>query len=340
MTFRKNYFIPFVLVSLFACKGASQVHSVSPADPLEEPNQVGKQSHELSGQSQITMWSGKSGPEYCHAGIKQFQTKSDSIQRFSKKTLLGHARQFEVEGRLQEAIWLYQVLGRHHKAEALRATLESILSEEPLEEIPHDFGGAGTVPKMVLRFNHNVDALFKPDVIDRSSMSWANSSHEAAVYKMDQFLGTNIVPMTLYRHVRLPNGEVLKGSLQYWMKSGVTHGRNTDASSSNFPAMKVLDYVTANADRKDLNFLFWPDLERLVAIDNGFAFVWDGCGEPTEIVHFLNLSPKLKERFQQMDEDHLEHTLSVLVEGEITPEQVHKMVLRIRSLRDQIKESR
>ena len=318
--------------SIYALSGSNSTETVEYsklAQPIQSPQLI----KQKSSQTLEKTWSGESGDDYCRLNFDQFETKSNLSQNWSKKSILRHARSLEKEGLLQESIWLYNFLGRYSKASRLEVKLKNILNEDPIEQVDHNFT-EGSVPKILLKFRYDIYAIFKPEVIHSGQMNWLTSTNEAVVYEIDHFLGTNIVPMTVLRHVRLPNNEILYGSVQYWIKNGLSHGRASHANTYDFPAMKVLDYVIANGDRKDANFLFLTDLEKLIAIDNGNAFMIDSCGEPNEIFKFLNLNPHLKGHFQHLDPDGLDSSLS----SELPQEQIHKIKLRIQHLKEQISE--
>jgi hypothetical protein len=229
-----------------------------------------------------SIWDG-SGPGFCRLTYSVLD-KNEAFKSLKKNTISTDklqklAKSYRASLRWQEAIWLYEDLGDPdslYEADRLKADLRRVLSSSQYVVLKSKASG-GTVAKTILQFSNGIEAIFKEDT-KSTGQYWGDAEAEAATYELDQLVNARVVPMTILKTV------------------------------------KGLDYLTGNMDRKVANFLYLPELDRLVAIDNGLGlkslstvkelagpkvFIpkdFARCGVARNIVKFLKNAPALKER--------------------------------------------
>lgn len=99
------------------------------------------------------------------------------------------------------------------------------------------------------------------------------AQREVAAYRVDQILGTNLVPETVYRTI-----DKVKGSLQRFVSGALPdyeYRRTANARSLTLDELHrftVLDVLIGNADRHRGNYMRVVADGRPVAIDHGYAF--------------------------------------------------------------------
>jgi len=227
-----------------------------------------------------TQYTGDAG-SYCSlpASYSQFPVNESLPSASSLPTLRSTAQSLVNQNRLQEAIWLYQDDPQGAQtASDLKQQLYSILSTQSYTVENSNLGGA--YEKYILDFQNGIKAVFKPtnDVYP-----------EYTAYQLDQLGQFGIVPMVVVRTV---NGR--QGTVQYFL-NGMSAGDVSQISSTNFRRMVIFDYLMRNRDRDTSNFLYWSDLNRVVAIDNGASF-FRSCGIPDEIKKHLAIEKTLAQR--------------------------------------------
>lgn len=147
-------------------------------------------------------------------------------------------------------------------------------------------------------------AVYKPSRGQRPLWDFAPTTlahREVAAYLVDQALGWNLVPPTVYRR----RGPVGAGSLQLFVEHNPEyHYFNiTQEDRQRLRPVALFDLMINNADRKGSHILFDPD-GHLWLIDHGLCFheeeklrtvVWDFAGEslPPELLADLR-------KFRQM----------------------------------------
>jgi len=139
---------------------------------------------------------------------------------------------------------------------------------------------------------------------------------EVAAYKVDEILGLNNVPPTVYREV-----EGRSGSVQLWMEKTTKEvdrrKKGTpppDATSWNRQShdMRVFDNLINNIDRNQSNILIDKDWN-LWLIDHTRSFAMDESLPTPEKVS--RCSRSLYNALKQMDEDLVRETLAPLLLG-------------------------
>jgi len=117
----------------------------------------------------------------------------------------------------------------------------------------------------------------------------ANSlaGREVAAYRLSEFLGWNLVPLTVFR----AEGPFGPGSLQQYIEYNPNyHYFNfKPADKERLRPVALFDLLINNADRKGSHVFFQKRTRHLYAIDHGLCFhaedklrtvIWDFAGEP------------------------------------------------------------
>jgi hypothetical protein len=141
---------------------------------------------------------------------------------------------------------------------------------------------AGINPTYKVSFDGKIQGIFKPD----NAKSLGSGKIEAFAYDLDQMLGFNLIPPTVFR--KDMNGGILKagsiecqvklsGSVQKFMEGA----KHYESSKSQSDKMRLLDYLINNCDRHKNNVMKMVDesgnITGQVAIDNGLAFNYKYC---------------------------------------------------------------
>jgi hypothetical protein len=217
------------------------------------------------------------------------------------------------EGRLQEAIWILFENGSHEaleEAKQLEAKLARILEEGNYKTVPKKL--AGTTKKALLDFGGGIYGIFKYSSGNPESHWWSNEKAEVGAYVLSTLLRLNVVPMTLIREIE--GGE--RGTIQYFFSEAVP-GKLIHAAARNFARLKVLDFLTSNVDRKTENYLYWPEQDWVIGIDNGAGFVDHQCGSSEEIRKFMEEVPDVKAAIMMLHEHDIEKELGPYVNNKI-----------------------
>lgn len=133
-------------------------------------------------------------------------------------------------------------------------------------------------------------AVYKPQKGEQPLWDFpANSlaGREVSAYRLSEFLGWNLVPLTLFR-ADAPLGP---GSLQQYIEYNPNyHYFNfRPADKEKLRPVALFDHLSNNADRKGSHVFFQKRSHRLYAIDHGLCFhaedklrtvIWDFGGEP------------------------------------------------------------
>lgn len=224
------------------------------------------------------------------------------------------------EGRPQEAIWTLSNSATFAQEVAEeRQKLRQVLETDSFEITDKKPGGSN--PKKVIRFANGVEAIFKPNT---ENTTYVSVEGEMAAYELDDLLDFRVVPMTVRREV---NG--VSGSLQYFL-SKVEGGKTEYISHPYFKRLKVLDYLISNRDRQIGNLMYWPEGDRLVAIDNGATFQDRECDQAEVIKGYLTYENQLKMKINQVSLEAVRNRLSPILEKT----KVDRVLDRISKLKD------
>ncbi len=205
-------------------------------------------------------------------------------------------------GKLQEAIWAANEDDMHGEAEQIKSALKDLLENGTATTIQTKAvtGISGITDSAVLTFRADakeVKAIFKVDggtkFVSRTSVAKdhsqlavyaADANSEAAAFAFDEFLGLDVVPYTIAR----PMGEAGLGSLQVMVANPIS-GKDLETARgdpyldyrsttkpekqwSSYVHLALLDFIIGNSDRHSNNWLYLPELKRVVAIDHGLSF--------------------------------------------------------------------
>ncbi len=250
--------------------------------------QTSRNLHQLAS----SLWQGRT--HHCQIPLVDLTTlkqRSPSITDLqnSKKLNRGErrklAQEFESSGRLQEAIWLYAEAGKpedRSKSVDLEHRLKQILESGPFTVSDKQLGGS--YPKKLLLFEEGISGVFKKATYDE----FANPKAEVAAYWIDhELLETHLVPMTVERTI-----EGVPGTVQVFIKNASDEIPES-IFANNFPELTLFDHIMGNQDRKLGNILFIPDLNRVVAIDNGAGLNFIPCHDSADILRFAYNLPRV-----------------------------------------------
>lgn len=178
------------------------------------------------------------------------------------------------EARLQEAAWAARALGDTARADAILATLDSVLRSPPLLAKPRDPETQGVSYTFRLHHEGGVSSIFKVDGSDLFCPS-CGTGREVAVYRVDRLLGLDLTPMTVERAI-VQDGDTLRGSAMYFV-SGAS--RPTDVGAAKPDLLRFMDAVIGNSDRHGGNWLVRTD-GSVAAIDHNRAFEYRPTTRP------------------------------------------------------------
>ncbi|HUG42050.1 MAG TPA: hypothetical protein VMM12_16400 [Longimicrobiales bacterium] len=169
-------------------------------------------------------------------------------------------------GRLQEAAWAAREAGDTARAERLLARLDTLLRAAPLDARPLAIEDQGVSYTFRLRHGGGVESIFKVDGSDIFCAS-CGASREVAVYRIDQLLGLDLAPMTVFRTL-VRDGDTLRGSAMYFVHGAL---RPADLGRRKPDRLRLLDAIVGNSDRHGSNWLVRDD-GSVVAIDHNRSF--------------------------------------------------------------------
>lgn len=172
-------------------------------------------------------------------------------------------------------------------------------------------------------------AVYKPQKGEQPLWDFpANSlaGREVSAYRLSEFLGWKLVPLTLFR-ADAPLGP---GSLQQYIEYNPRyHYFNfRPADKEKLRPVALFDHLSNNADRKGSHVLFQKRSHRLYAIDHGLCFhaedklrtvIWDFAGEP--------LPAELLPGLQALSQDPADFLAEWL-----QPEEISALLMRARRL--------
>lgn len=204
-------------------------------------------------------------------------------------------------GRLQEAVWTFNKAGRRDLAERLAERIKDFLEHEKIVDIePNRFSTQGA---LIVTFRNGLKATLKNDWKDRDQA-------EVVTYQVDEMLGADVIPITIWRKNLIPtlkrfDGSLgrrelgnAQGALQLWIED--LKDAKVDCRMGKYPkdkkwgALYLVDYFTQQFDRQGGN-AGWRPGQHLVGVDNsisGTAELLDGNDQEGYAPAF-DLSPDL-----------------------------------------------
>ncbi|MBS1982787.1 MAG: hypothetical protein JST16_01330 [Bdellovibrionales bacterium] len=227
------------------------------------------------------------------------------------------------ESRPTEAAWVLADAGRVDDARKLLAGVEQQLQTGQVVGPLLSIDNENLTETYVVALDNGLHGVFKPDpeywrkkCINNCFAS--NSQHEIAAYRMDNLLGTFVVPPTVPRTI-----QGMKGSLQYFVKGAADPELNP--KTTNESAMRLLDYIIFNRDRHLGNWLNFEG--RAVGIDHGLTFEATGTtghyhGLPRTKAAYQN--PGLYESMRKVSDGEIRSTLKGWVEPRLIEDVVNK----------------
>ena len=177
-------------------------------------------------------------------------------------------------GRLQEAAWMAREAGDTATATILLARLDSILRSAPLTARPLGIESQGVSYTFRLGYGGGVDGIFKVDGSDIFCSS-CGAHREVAVYRIDQLLGFDLTPMTVFHDID-HEGDRLTGSTMYFVHGAA---RPSDVGRKKPDRLRIFDAIIGNSDRHSGNWLVRED-GSIVAIDHNRAFEYRPSTRP------------------------------------------------------------
>ena len=211
---------------------------------------------------------------------------------------------------------------------AQRETLERFLEAAEVQSIEDVGMGVLNPQVVVLNSGGQVHrANFKAVKRGRQRGYWESYQAEIAAYRLDQYLGLDMVPPTTSRRIK---GEM--GSLQYWVNDCVLYLEKQGSKVASakkvqwmwqVARMKAFDNLILNTDRNAQNMLIDEDWH-IILIDHSRAFV-----------SRKNLLPKKHELPSTFDRGMLAkmqtmsiENMSALMEGVLDKNEVKALITR------------
>lgn len=244
--------------------------------------------------------------------------------------------------RSQFAIWAMDEAKEYAKFNKMKARLTWELCFGKYT-IDRSSLGTGTSEKYIFVYSNGLRALFKPE----GQFVWASAAAEAAVYRVDELLKSNLVPLTIHSKFEGRYGSLqtfVEGSLEWGKYDLVLTGNpNTDAQlgpktihdapeAKHIFVLKAIDYLTAQNDRKATNFFVKPDTAQVVAIDNGSAFGLDLKLSPDDagwVADALKNVPEAENNWLQVSSRELREVLVPYIH----PDRINEVVARFEAVK-------
>lgn len=179
------------------------------------------------------------------------------------------ARRLLASNALQEAIWEFDKLGQHDRADSLSLRLRHTLLGAP-QNIER-WQGSGIMTSYLLAFDNGTRGFFKVAGSDTSGPI----RNELAAFAIDSLLHINITPAGAYRTLNTTDGKHLEGVVKYFVEAART-AESLGLKSPDKPDLLLFfDTVIANADRHTGNWMVRDDTKELIAIDHNRTFQFD-----------------------------------------------------------------
>jgi hypothetical protein len=237
---------------------------------------------------------------YCQLGV-DYPKALDPIESRDREADARKAQAYEAEGKLQEAIWLYELHPEYKdSAQRLKDRLADILRSDHFNVVNESIGG--TTTPTLLEFDESIRAVFKEEIFNPEKKH-NSPDNEVIAYKVDQLLGFGLVPMTIKRQI---NGK--NGSLQYFVKNAVS-GSVSNVTAINFRKMRIFDFIIDMNDRYVSNFLYSANENTIVAIDHGMRF--QACGDLGIIYQLLQMEPSIQGSLNRISDGMVQDQLGI-----------------------------
>lgn len=133
--------------------------------------------------------------------------------------------------------------------------------------------------------------------------------HDIAAYRLDRYLGIDLVPVTVYREV-----DGRGGALQFWVEDSISTFEIREKNVAVYPVcdvqeqydlMRIFDILIFNEDRNQTNVLFEKDRGLVRLIDHSRAFRTHS-GRPASFKDSrIRMPLVLAERLRALDRDKL-----------------------------------
>jgi hypothetical protein len=233
--------------------------------------------------------------------------------------------------RMQEMVWILSAANLPQEHDLLEAHLYCFLLSAQIGDVTQ-LEGSSTESKHVYFTELDMEAVFKPHQSNYS----ASIGSEVGAYRLDRLLGLDIVPITIRRKLS-PDGP--DGSLQYFVKNCVTGCKLDPEKQKKSAELLLFDFFSKNIDRDPKNYLLHPQLNKIIAIDNGWAlrgnnvfakikalFVDKRSEEEKNLIFPADTfpSPDLIERLRRLRPEHINTALS----GVVNATGINKLIKR------------
>lgn len=229
---------------------------------------------------------------------------------------------------------------------------EPAFGSSPVENIEKlGKGTSGVNSSYLVVFSDASRAIFKPfrgeSVRLRDGVGGPLWKREVSAYVLDQMLGFDLVPVTVpWRWtVKLGQGAGKGiGSLQKWSETAKPAFKATFTERAivedSWKTMKVFDFIIDNEDRHSGNWLVDKGTKKVIAIDNGAAFI-DRSYVMTMLDSTMDfvrgLPSKIKAKILSITNDEIDAALGDLLEKNIL-ESLHVRIKDVqRILKEELK---
>lgn len=234
------------------------------------------------------------------------QTRADSVDALP------------ADGRIQEAAWAARAAGDTLRADSLLVRLDSILRSQPRAVAPLSMDSQGVSYTFRLDYGGGVAAIFKVDGSDIFCRS-CGADREVAVYRIDRFLGADLVPMTVPQRIPVA-GDTVWGSAMYFVRDAAAAG---EIGAGKPDRLRLFDAIIGNSDRHGANWLVMAD-GGVVAIDHNRAFEYHPTTKPKtcweseiDALHSPDDVPAFFDRYRTASRDSLAAAVAAVRDPEL-----------------------
>lgn len=219
------------------------------------------QSHEAAEEFQKAHFYKDAMLAYGQGGLEEGRVRMLKRLGLEKETIpffITLAIEYLSEKKYQQAYWALREARELKAARTVQKRMSQILLKAPVQSMKPLGGGNAETYLLELRGGFKV--VFKPD----SDLSINNSDFEVGASLLDQFLGTDFIPLTVKRKI----GGVT-GAIQPFIEDAIL-GCDSRIRLEHLGDLKYLDYLLQLRDRHVSNYLVRQG--KIIAIDHGLAF--------------------------------------------------------------------